>query len=142
MEDEYEAKSYKLLLLWFIGFFVSIIAFPYLLQKNHVKIEEAIAVRISILLVLLALLLLFWIIYKTERIYWINGVSYKEAKVATSERRKAYALGHLNIFLKATVTFGVYCVIATTLDVHTGIDIAVFIIVIIVSVFKTFPIKL
>ena len=42
--------------------------------------------------------LLTFIVYKTEYIYWYNGVTYEDAVKAGSERRKAYAY-HRNLRL-------------------------------------------
>ena len=46
---------------------------------------------------------LMFVIYKTENVYWINGIEYEKALLASSERRKKFALQHLKRMGTATI---------------------------------------
>ena len=46
---------------------------------------------------------LMYVIYKTENVYWINGIEYEKAFLAGSERRKRFALQHLKRMGTATI---------------------------------------
>ena len=54
---------------------------------------------------------LMYIIYRTENIYWMNGIEYERALLVGSERRKTFALKHLNCIGRAAI-FGVIITIA------------------------------
>lgn len=142
MGIDYKDKSYKLLIMWIIGFLGLMIAGTIVPKIYFSKVTIEVMMKIMLMLVLLALLTLFYIIYKTENIYWINGTSYDEAKFATSERRKKFAVRHLKPFLKATAIYGVYCIIGIIINTSEWIDITTFILIIIIAAVKTIPIKL
>ena len=46
---------------------------------------------------------LMYVIYKTENVYWINGIEYEKALLVSSERRKDFALRHFKRMGKAAV---------------------------------------
>lgn len=46
---------------------------------------------------------LMYVIYKTEKVYWINGIEYEKVPLASSERRKKFALQHLKRMGTATI---------------------------------------
>ena len=47
--------------------------------------------------------ILMYIIYKTEYIYWMNGVEYEKALIVGSRRRKEFARKHLERMGKAAI---------------------------------------
>lgn len=47
-------------------------------------------------IITIGMTILMYIIYVTENIYWMNGIEYEQALLAGSERRKTFALKHLN----------------------------------------------
>ena len=77
-------ESYKGLVGMILGFVVLMFLFPFLTD-----LQGKFTAVISMNLVNLWVALLSLVIYKTEYIYWINGVSYEDAVKAGSERRKA-----------------------------------------------------
>lgn len=64
------------------------------------------------ILLLLLLDLLFVLMYGTERIYWLNGITYEEAAQVSSGERKRFAGLHLLCFLGATVCYILYCLVS------------------------------
>ena len=138
---EYQKKSYKLLIIYAILFVFLIIAGGYGLNLFLPNLDKSIFIKIELMLIDIWLLTLFYIMYKKESIYWINGITYNEAKNMTSEHRKKYALDHLIVFLKATIISFVYCIISYILDFSSLIDIVVLALIIIIAAIKTIPIK-
>ncbi len=142
MEKKYRAKSYKLLIMWIIGVLVLMISASIIAEKYFSEFSTSVIAKIFLLLTLIVLLILFYIIYKTENIYWINGTSYEAAKSATSERRKKFAIIHLRIFFKATAIYSVYCIIGILVNTSVIIDTIIFLILTITAAVRTIPIKL
>ncbi len=142
MGKEYITKSYRLFIMWAVGFLALLIAVSILASTYFSEVTIAIIVKIILLLTLLSIFILFYIIYKTENIYWINGTNYEEAKAATSESRKKFAMAHLKVFLKATAIYGAYCIIGTIIDTSAVIDTVIFLTLSIGAAIKTMPIKL
>lgn len=142
MEKEYKAKSYKLFIIWMIGFMGFMVAEAIICKIYFPEAESGNIAKIILLGCLLAILVLFFIIYKTENIYWINGISYEDAKISTSEKRKKFAMRILKIFFKATIIFSGYCLLSSIINTSIVIDTIIFIVIIIVAAIKTIPIKL
>lgn len=63
--------------------------------------------------------ILFLIIYATQRIYWIDGVTYERASSSTEAGRKRYALCHFAIFLTATAVYLIYCFVPELFRTYT-----------------------
>lgn len=60
-------------------------------------------VAVSMLTVIVMLLVLMWIIWKGEYVYWINGgPSFEQAKAVGSEKRRDYAWRHFAAILKGS----------------------------------------
>ena len=55
-----------------------------------------------------------YIMYVTEKVYWMNGIEYEKALLAGSERRKEYALKHFKTLGKATL-FGLILTILSVI---------------------------
>lgn len=86
--------------------------------------------------------LLTFIVYKTEYIYWYNGVTYEDAVKAGSERRKAYAYEHFKCFGGFAAAFTVFSVVAGYLGVPFWIDMVVLFIGEVYIAFGSMKIKL
>lgn len=56
--------------------------------------------RLFLNVMAISILVLAYIIYKNEAVYWYSGVSFEETLKADSERRKKYALAHVSTFAK------------------------------------------
>ena len=106
MENEYQKKSYKLFFVWIAVFFAVLIWGA----VKEINIGGIGAVQSNSLLACVMLDLLFLLIYLTDSIYWINGVTYEEAAQADAAARKRYAWRHLLTFLVATAIYFVYCI--------------------------------
>ncbi len=132
-------KSYKGFVLWLLGFVVGNIILAPVIMK---AMPEELAVYASLSVTLLFLILLMYVIYKTEYIYWINGVSYEMARKATGEQRKAYAAGHLKRFVRAGVVWLLYGAVKYAFGITLWWDVAVFMAVVIISAVSTVSIKL
>ncbi len=138
---EYQKKSYKLFMLWIVFLFIILFGGGYLTEEYFPNTSISFSVKFEIILLNVALIFLFYIMYKTERIYWINGMSYEKAKSMTSEQRKKYALEHLKLFFKGTIISFVYCIISYFLKISTIIDILVMTSIIIISAIRSISIK-
>ena len=132
---EYQKQSYKLFILWIGLFFVLFYSLVFL------DISDSLLIKIEIMVLNIALLILFIIIYITESIYWINGVSYKEAKAMTSDQRKHYAMEHFKLFLKCTLVTLIYCIISYFLKISMFIDILISTIILIITAISSIRIK-
>lgn len=100
-------KSYKGFILWMAGFLAAtfgIALFP---------IKDAdLAVRVVMNVTVISIAILAFIIYKTEAVYWYNGVSYEAAVKAGSERRKLYAWKHFQRFGGFAIAYFAFSVVA------------------------------
>ena len=86
-------KSYRGFVIWLIVFLVLIFAICFLPAE-----DAAIMTRLITNLCTLGMAHLTWLIWRTESVYWYNGVSFEDAAKAGAERRKAYALRHFRLF--------------------------------------------
>lgn len=81
-------------------------------------------------------------IWRTEQIYWYNGVTYEEAEAAGAERRKVFAWKHFRIFgLFALLMMALSCVMQL-LGWSAWIDFTAGTIGICAACFMTVPLKL
>ena len=130
-------KSYTGFVVWLIGFVV-LIMLPSFLPTEDIGL----IVRLIDIIMTISLEILMLIIYKTEKVFWINGVSYEAAVEAGSDRRRAYALRYVKRFGIFAATFLLYSVIAQVLRLPFGIDIAAVTVGIVVCAFSTMQFKL
>ncbi len=118
MKKDHLKKSYKLFWAWTalfcIGLTVLSLQEP---QPSYFGQMKTIGLVICLLLDLL-----FVLIYVTESVYWINGVTYEQAVQAGSQARRRYALRHLLCFLGATAVYILYCFL-DKYYLHWGNDI-------------------
>lgn len=86
-------KSYKGFIYWLIGFVVATFGCAFFPMS-----DGSLATRVVLNVTALAVAILAFIIYKTEFVYWYNGVSYEAAVKAGSQRRKTYGWEHFKRF--------------------------------------------
>lgn len=135
-------KSYKLLVVWFISLFIFVGLFSELLTKIDLDLSPKVTTLFLLYFMYLFFISLFLMIYKTERVYYINYITYREAKEATAEERRAFAYKHLIVFCIATIVFIIYSIISLLFQYPTGVDIGVFTVIIIISAIRTIPFRL
>lgn len=75
-------------------------------------------------------------------IYWYNGTSYEEAKVAGPERRKQFACKIMKRFGYCTLAFFFYSIFSIMIGILYGIDITVALVGIVGTAISTMKIKL
>ncbi len=133
-------KTYTLLALSIIGLVPCLI----LLVKftELLRLEEAIVIKTLLWLTLLWIVGLFYLICKTQNVYWINGVRFEEAKEAGEERRRAYGLKHLNLFAKAWGIYTVYGVFSLILSLPSWLDVVCFMLLTVGAAIRTIGYKL
>ncbi len=143
-EQEYPKKSYKLFILWTVVLLTTVFVVVPVLNPILKSIGSSVLLLIKFVLLyaLLQLLLLFYIIYKTERVYWVNGVTYECAKCATKLQRQTFALAHLKRFIWGFIAFLIYSVVSFVLGFNGMVDILVFMVVTVVTACSTIAIKL
>lgn len=130
-------KSYKGFVLFLIGFLAALLLIAFLPQENEALIGRLICAEMT-----LGILLLAYIIYRTEYVYWYNGTEYEEAVAAGSERRKAFAWKHFRCFaIDAAVCMG-YSLLAHLLRWPFWIDYIVHTVGLVVAAISTVKIKL
>ncbi len=86
-------KTYAGFVIWLIVFMIVMIAVCFLPVG-----DEAVLIRLLVNLCTLGMAQLTWMIWRNERVYWYNGVSFEDAEKAGSERRKEYAFRHFRLF--------------------------------------------
>ena len=91
-------KSYKGFIIFITLHFLTLISASLLsIWKDFLPlllIANIITVGMSILM---------YIMYVTEKVYWMNGIEYEKALLAGSKRRKEYAFKHFKTLGKATL---------------------------------------
>lgn len=135
------SKTYKPLLLWFVGFIAISTTIPIALER-YCNISENALTKIILFLMVFSVDILMALIYKGEYVYWINGgPSYEEAKKAGREKCKKYAYAHLKIFLKISLLSIIYLIVSYIFHWNIWLDIVVISILIIIAAIMTIPIK-
>ena len=130
-------KSYKGLIFWLLGYTAALVA------CMLVPIEdEGLLVRLTLNVTWCAIAALCWMMYRNERIYWINGVTFEQAKRATSDQRRAFAEKHLRVFGKCAAFCLVFSAVAQLIGLHFVFDILVETIYLVVAAIGTMKIKL
>lgn len=140
--ENYPAKSYKLFWLLNLVLLLAFFIITWGYMSFFPQMGAQVLTKIILCTTFLWVVLLFAIIYKTGRIYWIPGISYDEAKKATEESRNTYAKKHLKLFVTPTIIFFLYCILGIIFSIHIALDIVVFAILIFIAAFKSLPIKL
>ncbi len=135
-------KSYKLLVFWFLSLFIFGGLFNALLIRLDLNLSSKVTTLFWLYFTNLFFISLFLIIYKTERVYYINYITHTEAQEATKEERRTFAYKHLVVFCIATIVFTIYSIISLIFQYPTGVDIGVFTVIIIISAIRTVPFRL
>lgn len=130
-------KSYKGLVLWLIGFLAAEIL-PAFLPIS----DGALLTRIVMNVMTLGLTILCWMMFRNERIYWINGVSFEQAKRATSEQRREFAMVYLKKFGRFALIYLAFSVLAQCIRLHIVFDILIACVGLVAVAISTIKIKL
>lgn len=127
-----------------LGFFVwSIIMIGAVLLVCFLPIEDAnVLTRLTIILCGAFVAGLMLVMYITQKVYWINGISFEEAREAGEERRKAYALYHLKAFSVSAAIYAIVSVCLHILKASVFLDLFLFIVSLIAAGASTLKIKL
>ncbi|AKL94730.1 hypothetical protein CACET_c12650 [Clostridium aceticum] len=135
-------KSYKLLVGWILSLLVITGLFSVLQIRLNLNLSSKVVTFFCFYFIHLYIISLFLMIYKTERVYYINYVTYKEAQEATREERRAFAYKHLRVFCIATIIFIIYSIISLIFEYLIIVDIGVFTMITIISAIRTVPFRL
>ncbi|NBG88228.1 hypothetical protein [Isachenkonia alkalipeptolytica] len=135
-------KSYKLLILWLVSLFIFAGLFNTLLTRIGFQLSSKMTTIFWLYFTNLYFISILGMIYKTERVYYINYITYKEARDATGEERRAFAYKHLRVFIVAAIAFLFYSIPSLILQFPRGLDIGVFMGIMIVVAIRTVPFKL
>lgn len=130
-------KSYKGFFIWMVAFCAGMLVLGLLPIQ-----DTALLIRVILNGMVLGIVLLAFIIYKTGYIYWYNGITYENACEAGEERRNAYARKHFKHFLVAEIILLVYSCLAQVLCVSYWVDTVVFTVGIVVAAITTMRYKL
>ena len=139
MNDTYYVKTYKPLAVWsvlFIGISIgaAIVGSRYL---DHDILSKMIMMVIN-----LGIVGLFYLIYKGEYVYWINGgPQFEEAYEAGSHRRRQYALAHLKLFVVAGTVVNVFMIVSMIWVLPYYVDLIVFAAGMIVAAIRSMKIR-
>lgn len=110
-------KTYQPLILWCLLLLpVMLSAVP---AAGWLGWNERAMIALMMAFVVVMLLVLFWMIWKGEHVYWINGgPSFEEAKAAGSEARRDYAWKHFAAILKGSLAAMVLLAAGCFFGVH------------------------
>ena len=135
-------KSYKLLVVWFLSLLIFAIIYGELVLWADLDLSLKKSALLSLNLTSIFIVSLFVMIYKTERVYYINYITYTEALESTKEERRNFAYKHLRLFCIATITFIFYTIISLGFQFLMFVDIGVYLLTFIITAIKTVPYKL
>ncbi|MCM1189865.1 MAG: hypothetical protein NC541_11290 [bacterium] len=129
-------KSYRGFIIWMIAFTAGMVGLSLLPIK-----DAHLTARICHVACAAGIEALTLVIYKTEKIFWYNGVSYQEAVEAGSDRRRAYALKYVKRFGILTAGILVFSFIAQLLRLNVAFDTAAMVIGLVVCALSTVKLK-
>ena len=112
-------KTYKGLILGLIGFCIVSMGVTLL------PLSSLVLIRIINNFCTFGVVLLAYVIYRTEYVYWYTGTTYEEALKAGRDRRKSFALKHFRCFGLFGVLFLIFSVVSYFLHMSIWIDIAI-----------------
>ena len=129
-------KSYRGFILWLLGYTAAVfLPFP-------LKTDAAVTLRLVLNVTCVCLVILTWIIWRTESVYWINGVTFEQARDAGSERRRAFAAAHLRTFARFAAGYALFSVFMQWRQFSYVYDIVVFNIGLFATAISTIRIRL
>lgn len=131
-------KNYKPLAVFFIFLITALFAGGILVGK----VFPDSSMRITMIILHVAIPVLTFIIYKTGYVYWYNGVSFEDAEKASEEQRKSYAKTHLKRFCISSAIFLVFTIISILAGLPQWLDFTVGTLALIVTAISTVNIKL
>lgn len=130
-------KSYKGLFIWFICFLAAMIGTVFIPLS-----DSNIYLRIIINICTFSMASLTFIIYKTQNIYWLNGIDYKEALNVKPVERKQFAWKHFKYFLILAIIILIFSIIMHITSQNPWIDFIVGMSGLIITALSTIKIKL
>ena len=104
--------------------------------------DSELYLRITTNVCTISISILTYIIYKTQNIYWYNGIDYNEALKISPEQRKLYALKHFKRFLTLSVIILMFSIIMHITSQNSWIDFVVGMLGLIITAISTIKIKL
>lgn len=139
---DYEKPTYRMFVVWLAAFFAVTGGVAAFFVRLAPGVSDGVVTKVLLLAVMAMLDLLLYYIYRTGRVYWFTGLTYKQAAEAGGDRRRAYARAHLRRFLLASAVFVAYCAAGFALRTGVLLDTIVFLVLLLVAVFSTMRIKL
>lgn len=127
----YEEKTYKSFILILVLTFIVAIGAIFIIR--NLEIEEYIAIKIMFLIITNSLLIISNIIYKKERLYWINKYTYENVKSMSKEERKQISKKFYNKFKFFCLILVIYCIIGLFIKTHIFLDVLVYIICLVIG---------
>lgn len=138
--EEYR-KTYVPLIAWLMGFTGVALVAPGV-AGNYLELSAADPLKITLAVMVVALDVLFLVVYLGEYVYWINGgPDFERAKKAGSAKRKAYAMAHLEIVVKASIIALIYLICSGIFQFNVGMDFVVVLGLVLLSAIRTMKIK-
>lgn len=129
-----EEKSYFGLVVWLAGFLAA--------TALCIALPEEWMLRGVMQVCSLGISALILMIYRNEKVYWINGVTFEAALSATSVQRKAFAFAHLKRFLYFSVPYFLFSCLSWALGWNEWWDFGVGTIGLIICAISTINIRL
>lgn len=130
-------KSYRGFVIWMLLFVAGLVGMMLLPVENGGLLVRGIIVYTGVALALLA-----FIVWRTERVYWYNGTEYEQAVEAGSERRKRFAWRHFRIFGGFALGLLIFTAFMQLMGWPWWIDMTVGTLGLCAAAFCTVPIKL
>lgn len=132
-------KTYKGFIIWLILYCGGISLVGFLPFKG---MSADLMSRLIYCLTLIGIVILMYIIYKTEAVYWFTGITYEQAVSAGSQRRKIYALKHLKLFGIFTLVYLIFSFIMQLTGAPSLVDLIFFTVSLIAVCIRTMFYKL
>ncbi|MBE6866563.1 MAG: hypothetical protein E7492_06395 [Ruminococcaceae bacterium] len=129
-------KSYKGLMLWVI-IFIAGMCVPPLLPID----DTALITNLSLLYCTAAITVLIYIIYRYDKIYWINGVIFEDAEKMTRQQRNEFTYAHFVKFRNCFIIHLVFAVAAHFFDFPIWAIITLPMLLLIATAISTIKIK-
>lgn len=131
------SKSYKSFVVLLIVYTLALLSLA-LIKTDDVQLLTLLIDNITSIWVAM----LAYVVYKTEKIYWYNSITFEQAKNASSESRKKYAFAHFKKFGIFAFVYLAFSVIAYYTIIPVAFEIFVFVIGLIAVAVSTIKIKL
>ena len=130
-------KSYTAFVIWMVVFIAVLLMICFLPAD-----DPALIMRLLVVLCTAGMAQLSWMIWRTERVYWYNGITFEDAEKAGSERRKEYALRHFRLFGRYAVITLAVAIGAHLLHIPWWIDFTVVMVGLVAAAFRTLGYRL